>query len=449
MTLAVAPDQLDAFMALAEKRDVEATVVGTFTDHGALVVRHGARTVAHLDLAFLHDGCPGMTLEARWTPPQVPAPRAPRKGPRTSALRKLLGSLDICSREFKSRIYDAEVKGLSVVKPFVGVHADVPSDATVFRVEYDGDEGVVLSDGIHPFLSDLDTYPMMAGIIDLAVRRVVSTGGRLDRIAGLDNFCWPDPVLSGKTPDGPYKMAQLVRANKALYDVTTAYNVPCISGKDSMKNDSVRGGRKISIPPTVLFSTIGKIDDVQQAVTMDFKAAGDVVYVLGLTRSELGASAYHRWLACEQGEPAHIGGRPPSLAPDAALALYRAMNAATAAGVLRSSHTPAMGGLAVALALAALGGDLGAEIRLTDVPADEVLTDDELLFSESNSRFVVTCRPERCSELEAVFAGIPHARVGAVTAQPVLRIAGTGKRAAVEADLPSLRRAFKETLHGI
>ena len=108
----------------------------------------------------------------------------------------------------------------------------------------------------------------MASSIDLAVRRIIAVGGKLGHIAGLDNFCWPDPVQSEKTPDGEYKLAQLVRANQALYDFTKLYKVPCISGKDSMKNDSTRGGRKISIPPSVLFSAISRMDDITKAVTL-------------------------------------------------------------------------------------------------------------------------------------------------------------------------------------
>ena len=303
MSLAVQPEKVDEFLALAKRRDVEATVLGKFTDSGAFVVRYGDKVVGRLEMEFLHDGCPEMTIEAKWTPPAIPAPKPARKGNRNRALLKLLGRLNVCSKEFKSRIYDGEVKGLSVIKPFVGVHADMPSDASVMRVEHGSNEGLILAEGINPFYSDLDTYHMMASVIDEAVRRVISVGGRLGQIAGLDNFCWPDPVLSEKTPDGPYKMAQLVRANKALYDVCTAFKVPPISGKDSMKNDSVRGGRKISIPPTVLFSTIAKMDDVRRAVTMNFKKAGDLIYVIGLTKNELGASEYFRMLAEEQGAP--------------------------------------------------------------------------------------------------------------------------------------------------
>ena len=439
MSLAVQPEKVDEFLALAKRRDVEATVLGTFTDSGAFVVRHGDKVVGRLEMDFLHDGCPEMTIEAKWAPPAIPSPKPARKGNRNRALLKILGRLNVCSKEFKSRIYDGEVKGLSVIKPFVGVRADMPTDASVMRVEHGTNEGIILAEAINPFFSDLDTYHMMASVIDEAVRRVISVGGRLGQIAGLDNFCWPDPVLSEKTPDGPYKMAQLVRANKALYDVCTAFKVPPISGKDSMKNDSVRGGRKISIPPTVLFSTIAKMDDVRRAVTMNFKKAGDLIYVVGSTKNELGASEYFRMLAEEQGAPANYGGEVPKLDVPLALSIYRAMGEATAKGLLRSSHTPTLGGLAVAFALAAAGGDLGAEIWTGDAKID-----DTLLFSESNSRFVVTVAPEKAGELESLFDGLPIARVGTVTEARTLKIGE-----AVEMNIEDLRNAFRKTLYGI
>ncbi len=441
MSLAVPPDKLEAFMALAKRRDVECAALGTFTNSGKLNVLHRGKLVASLGLDFMHEGCPKLHLEARWTPPVVAAPQPLRAGPRTKWLLKLLGALNVCSKEAKSRVYDGEVKGLSAVKPFVGVQSDVPSDATILRFEYGSPEGVVLAEGINPFYSDLDTYHMMASVVDEGVRRIVSVGGRTDRIAGLDNFCWPDPVQSEKTPDGAYKMAQLVRANQALYDLCVAYGVPLVSGKDSMKNDSVRGGRKISIPPTVLFSTIGRIEDVQQAVTMPFKQTGDVVYVLGLTRDERGASEFHRLLAVEQGSPTSVGGAVPQVDAAKAMALYRVHNEAVSRGLFHSSHTPTVGGLTVALALACVGGNLGAEIDLAAAPQDGKLALDALLFSESNSRFIVTCAPGRAAELEALFAGHACARVGVVTAAQTLKIGQ-----AVDAEVAALRKAFKGTL---
>lgn len=441
MTLAVPPEHWHAFAALAKRRDVEVARVGTFTDSGLLRVSHRGRLCGALRLDFLHDGCPRMEIPAVWTPPRVPPPRALRAGDRSTWLLKLLSSLNIRSKEEKTRSYDGEVKGLSVVKPFVGLNSDVPSDATIMRVEYGGHEGVVLAEGVNPFLSDLDTYAMAASVVDEAVRRIVSIGGRWDRIAGLDNFCWPDPVLSEKTPDGPYKMAQLVRANEALFHVCTAYGVPLISGKDSMKNDSVRGGRKISIPPTLLFSALGKIDDVRQAVTMPFKQAGDVIFVVGLTRHELGASEYHRLRARAIGQPHRFGGAPPALDIETAKSLYHTMNEAQVRGLLRSSHTPTAGGLAVAFALAALGGRLGARIELERVP-EKGADLDALLFAESNSRFVITCAAERAAEVEAVFRGLPFARVGEVMAAPELSVSFFGRRV-LDLSLDKLCRAFK------
>ncbi|MBI2440567.1 MAG: phosphoribosylformylglycinamidine synthase [Lentisphaerae bacterium] len=449
MTLAIAPEQVEAFVDLARRRDVEASVLGAFTDSGALVVRYGDRVVGRLDMDFLYEGCPVMTLEARWTPPNVPAPEPLRALRRDTVLAELLGDLNLCSKEFKSRQYDGEVKGLSVVKPYVGIYSDVPSDATVMRVEYDRQEGIILAEGINPFYSDLDPYAMMAAVIDEAIRRIISAGGCLGQIAGLDNFCWCDPVQSEKTPDGHYKLGQLVRANKALYDVTTAFGVPCISGKDSMKNDSTRGGRKISIPPTVLFSTIGRLDDVRKAVTMDMKQAGDLVYVIGLTRRELGASAFFRWLAARQNTPGHVGGVVPGLDISQARALYRAMRQATDQGLLRSSHTPTCGGLAVALALSALGGDVGVEVDLAKAPVENKLSDDELLFSESNSRFIVTVAAERKQALETLLQGLPCACIGQVTAEKVLRVKGLQGKSLLTARISALRKAFKGTLHGI
>jgi len=448
MSLAVAPETVDALLALARRRDVEATVLGTFTDSGRLQVRFGERVAAIIDLDFLHDGCPRLELEARWSPPRIPAPPRPRAGARTTALLEILGSLNVCSKEHKSRRYDAEVKGLSVMKPFVGVRQDVPGDATVMRVEHGRPEGVVLADGINPFYSDLDTYHMMAAIIDLAVRRAVATGASLYHLAGLDNFCWPDPVQSEKNPDGAYKLAQLVRANQALFEVTTALGVPCISGKDSMKNDSIRGGRKISIPPTVLFSVLGRIADVRNAVSLYFKRPGDAIYAVGVTREELGATEYARLLARRAGTPGQIGGEVPRLEMARAQAAYRGVNQAMDARLLRSAHAPGLGGIAVGLALCALGGDLGAQIDLSALPQAAGLTDDGALFSESCGRFLLSCAPSDTPALEDRLSGADFERIGSVTESRDL-VVRRGRRTLIHAPLDRLRKAFKEPLDGV
>lgn len=451
MSLSVASDTIEALQALALRRDVELTILGTFNDSGYIHLLYGEQTVGLLEMTFLHEGCPEMVMEAEWTPPVFDVPQLP-EADLSGVLGDLMARLNIASKEYKSRQYDHEVKGRTVLKPLIGVGRDVPSDATIFLAEYGEREGVVLSRGFNAHYSDLDCYAMIGAVMDEAIRRILAVGGRLDFISGLDNFCWPDPVESTTTPDGRYKMAQLVRANKALYDYCVAFNVPLISGKDSMKNDSTRGGRKISIPPSMLFSALGKIDDVDKAVTMEAKAPGDFVYVIGTTRDELGGSEL-AWMLNEQAgrgwaNPA-IGGQPPQVDAEKALEIYRAVEAAIGVGAVRSMHAPTLGGLGVGLAMVAMGGEVGVEVYLAALPVDGDLSDTQRLFSESAMRFIATVAPEKAEAFEAHMAGVPWARVGVVTEATRVVVKGAGGQAAVEADIAGLKKTWKGVLEGV
>jgi phosphoribosylformylglycinamidine synthase len=355
------------------------------------------------------------------------------------ALKEMLGRLNICSKESVVRQYDHEVQGGSTVKPMVGAANDGPSDAAVIRPILDTFEGVVVANGICPRYSDIDTYHMAACAIDEAVRNAVAVGGSLDRLAGIDNFCWCDPVESDKNPDGRYKLAQLVRANRALYDYTTAYGVPCISGKDSMKNDYIIGGTKISIPPTLLFSTMGKIDDVRKAITMDAKRPGDLVYVLGETREELGGS---EWFALH----GFIGTTVPKVNAQRAKNLYRALSRAIDSGLVASCHDCSDGGLGIAIAEVAFAGGFGMDIALSDVPREGITRDDYLLFSESQSRFVVTISPQAKEAFEEIMAGHSYARIGTVTPEGIFRVAGMNGETILEESIGSLKEAWQKPL---
>jgi phosphoribosylformylglycinamidine synthase len=282
---------------------------------------------------------------------------------------------------------------------------------------------------------------MMSSIIDLAIRRVIAVGGKLGHIAGLDNFCWPDPVQSEKTPDGEYKLAQLVRANQALYDYTKAFKVPCISGKDSMKNDSTRGGRKISIPPTVLFSAIAKMDDISKAVSLDAKFAGDYVYVIGNTAPELGGSEYFAMLDS-------TGCNVPKVDAAYAINIYNAVAGVTGAELAHSLHTPAVGGLAVGLAKVAMGGRLGLKIDLARIPAVGKCNAQELLFSESNSRFIMTVAPKDAAKVEALLGDVPFAKIGEVIEENSLEIK-TPDDILISLKICDLLTEYKGTLDGI
>jgi phosphoribosylformylglycinamidine synthase len=439
MTVAVPPNKLAEFMELATALDVEATDLGEFTDDGLFTVLWKDDTAALLPLDFLHNG-PRMRLTARWQPPSHAEPVLEPPADLTATLIDIMGRWNICSKERLVRQYDHEVQAATVVKPLVGAQNDGPGDAAVLRPVLDRFRGVAVGCGIAPRYSDIDTYWMMAAVIDEAVRNIVAVGANPDHMAGLDNFCWCDPVQSEKTPDGEHKLAQLVRANEALYDITTVYRIPCISGKDSMKNDYSIGETKISIPPTVLFTAVGIVPDVRLAVTPDFKKPGDTIYVLGVTRDETGGSEY---LASR----GFVGNKVPKVAnPRQAIAMYRALHSAITWRLMASCHDLSDGGLGVALAESAFSGALGARVSLSNLVLEGVDRDNVALFSETPCRFVISVSPENRAEFEAAMAGFPLARVGEVTEEPRLRIEGLRGEVVVDADIWELKKRWQEPL---
>jgi phosphoribosylformylglycinamidine synthase len=438
MTLAVGPGKIDQFMELARRRSVEATVLGTFTDSGRLHVLYGGKTVAYLSMDFLHEGVPKMQLEAQWTCREHEEPKFPEPSDLTADLKSVLGRLNVCSKERFVRQYDHEVQGGSVLKPFVGVANDGPGDASIVKPVLGSDRGVVVACGICPKYSDIDTYHMMACAIDEAVRNAVCAGAKIGHIAGLDNFCWPDPVQSEKTPDGTYKLGQLVRACQALYDYCTAYDLPCISGKDSMKNDFRVGDTKISVPPTVLFSVIGVIEDIKNAVSMDAKRPGDVVYVVGETRDELGGSEY---LASK----GYIGNTVPQVDAAVARATYEELSRAIEEGIVASCHDISDGGLGAALAETAFAGGFGMEIDLRNVPGS-IERSDTVLFSESQSRFVVTVSPDKKRRFEAIMGSCLFAPIGTVTEQERFNVTGLDGRYVVQTTIGELKEVWQAPL---
>jgi phosphoribosylformylglycinamidine synthase len=439
MTLAVPPEKLKEFTTLAEEMDVEATDLGIFTDSGYFHCLYNGETACYLDMEFIHEGVPQMRIPAKWEPPVTAEPQLTEPSDYRVQLEELLARLNTCSKESVVRRYDHEVQAGTVIKPLIGVANDGPSDAAVFRPLLDSFEGVVVAHGICPNFSDIDTYHMMACAIDEGLRNYVAVGGNIDHVAGLDNFCWCDPVLSAKTPDGPYKAAQLVRANQALYEYCVDFGVPLISGKDSMKNDYQIGDTKISIPPTVLFSVIGKIDDCTKSVSMDAKKPGDLVYLLGKTCDELGGSEYY----AARGE---LGQNVPKVDSKIALERYRTMNKAQQQGLIASCHDLSDGGLGVAAAETAFAGGYGMQLELARVDSEEGLRADVLLFSESQSRLLVTIHPDKQQAFEALFAGQSCALIGEVTENPEFIVNNSQGESIISTRINDLKEAWQAPL---
>lgn len=440
MTLAVDPQKKAELEKLAAFHEVEIATIGTFTDSGLFHVLWNNATVGLIDLDFLHEGVPQLQLEAVWKEPIeeiVPLPVSDLG----ADLHQLLSSFTICSKEAIVRQYDHEVQGTSVLKPFVGIHSDGPGDASILSM--DGVEGIVVSNGICPRYSEIDTYAMAACALDEAVRNQVCVGADPDRIAILDNFCWPDPIYDPeKTPDGKYKLAQLVRACKALYDGAKAFGTPIISGKDSMKNDYKMDDVKISIVPTLLMTAVGKIPHIEKAVSMDVKQEGDLVYILGVTKCELGGSEYFA-----QKKLSH--GKVPRVDFEAARKLYYALFAVIQAELVASCHDVSEGGLAVALAESACAGDLGLEFDLRSIPTESHLSDAEILFSESASRFVVTIDPQCKAAFESAMQGSAFAHIGTVRKDSLFIAKGMNGQTVLSEEIGKLKKSWQDPLGGL
>ena len=438
MTMAVPDENLEEFMALSAEMDVESTVLGTFTDSGKYYVKYNDKIVTCIDMEFLHNGVPQMELDAIWERPVIKDDAVPAVADQAGLLKSMLGRLNICSKEYVVRQYDHEVQGRSAVKPMVGVKADGPSDAGVIRPELGSDQGLVISHGICPQYSDIDTYWMMANAIDEGIRNAVAVGGDVSYMAGCDNFCWCDPVQSESTPDGHYKLAQLVRANQALEHYCLGFGVPCVSGKDSMKNDYKGGGQKISIPPTVLFSVIGVIPDVNKCLTSDYKNAGDRIYVLGLTKPEFGGSEVAQQLEFSSSAV-------PQVDLVSAKTRYETVFQATQDELINAAHDCSDGGLAVAIAEMCVGGRLGADVNLDAVPTHGELDATGVMYAESASRLVVSVSADKAEAFEAAFAGQVCAYIGDVTDTAKLILKGSDK-IVIEESVEELATAFKATL---
>ena len=371
MSLAVPPEHYHALAQLAARREVELADLGAFTADGTVELRYAGELVGLLDLQFLHHGLPRMELRAVWQPPAPPAVAPERTPPPPwEVLPRLLADPNIASKEALVRQYDHEVQALTVGKPFVGRQMDGPGDGAVLRPRADSLRAITVTHGICPWYSAHDAYHMAMCAVDEAVRAHVACGGDPDRMAALDNFCWPDPVAGPDNPDGEFLLAQLVRAARGLQEACLAYRLPLISGKDSMKNNAVVDGRRIAVLPTLLVSALGIMDDLRRSPSTDFKRPGDLICLVGDDRGELGATAYARLLAA--GGTALPIAEPqrhcPTVDAPAAMRRYRLLHQAIAAGWVASAHDLADGGLAVALAECAIGGRLGARIDLARVP---------------------------------------------------------------------------------
>jgi phosphoribosylformylglycinamidine synthase len=516
MVLAVPAEKVERLRALCAAEDVEMCDLGRFGCRGdsqchtaggegepTLVLTYQGVEVGRLSMKFLHDGLPMPTRKAVWEIPQssVLSPvsigsawETQDSGLRTqdsglaATLKRLLSHPNIASKHWIIRQYDHEVQGGSVIKPLVGPRQDGPGDAAVLRPKLSSNRGIALGCGLAPQLSekatarglalDGDSYWAALAAIDEAVRNVVCAGADPTRIAILDNFCWP-------RCDDPKQLGSLVRAAEACYDGALAYKTPFVSGKDSLSNQfTMEDGTVITIPPTLLITAMGIVPDVLKCRTMDAKAAGNLLLLIGETTSAMGGAHVLLTSPARQGEGQGAGAQaqehegtqepdnskldtrnselPPIRHPPSAIrnlhiprvdltagpANAAAVAQLIAQGLAASTHDCSDGGLLVAAAEMAFAGGAGLEMDLSHVPSQETLSEFERCFAETPSRYLVEVAPDKLDAAIRLLRklNIPFAQVGTFTPHDRLTVRTARRGQLMDEPLESLREAWVKTL---
>ncbi len=445
LVIAVPPAKLPRLQEVAALWDVEVSVLGTFTGDGQLRVRYNGTLVADLPMAFLHDGLPRRQMTAVYREKENGEARDTRQGTGSSPLTidnspltidyfnplllALLAHPSVASKEEVIRRYDHEVRGGTLVRPLTGPQMDGPSDAAVLKPmgTWHHEKAFALSVGINPLLGKRDPYAMAVSAIDEAFRNLVAVGTDPDHVAILDNFCWGNPTL-------PDRLGALVRTCQGCYDGAVAYRAPFISGKDSLYNEF--NGQPI--PGTLLISAIGVVPEMGRCVTSHLKGAGNLLYLLGETKAELGGSLLYHHLE-------ETGGTAPTM-PTEPLTRYRLLHGAIRQGLIQSAHDLSEGGLAITVAEMALAGRLGAAVKLDKMTEgeDDKMGDAALvaLFSESNGRLLLEVKAEDAAEVEAHFGAVSMLRLGEVTTAQQLAIQH-GSKIVVNLPITALLTAWK------
>lgn len=453
--MSLSTKNLAELSSLAAKYNVECSELGKFTNDGYFRITRQGRTLALLDLEFLHKGVPVLMLESQWDLRQEGLEEPiPAELELKATLLKLLSHPNICSREFLIRQYDHEVQGTSVIKPLMGANQKAPCDAAVIAPILGEKQGLAVSNGLCPQLSEYSPELMAYCAADEAVRNAVCVGADPSTLVLLDNFCWPDPVFGPANPDGKRKLAQLVMSCRALAQVVRDYGTPLISGKDSMKNDFDDGKIRLSIPPTLLVSAMGKVNDVEKAISMEFKNEGDLIYLLSAASLGLTASTIAEVLDW------NISNSLPDIDAINAANMYKQVHAAIESGMLKSAHDLSEGGLGVALAESCIGSGLGAliqaekmnEAALSCIKEKDPLKRELLsrldfaLFAEGPARLLVTIDAGKREEWEKHMQQFSCIQLGEVSLEPKLRFVKQNKQEIFQVEISEMLHAWQKML---
>lgn len=384
MVLAVEPEKVAKVLAICRALNVEATVIGEFTNDRQLVVSYNEETVCCLDMDFLHHGWLQKVRQAVWQAPFFKEPDLLPPVDWVGTYSKIMSHWNVCSKEPIVRMYDHGVQGTCALPPFSGVHKDAPNDAAILTPLLGYPCAVVISHGLNPVLNKIDPYYGSLWAIAEAVANAVAVGANPQELMLIDNFIWPVPEENF--------LGALDLAVDACVDFTQATGIPFISGKDSLSStyrgkeghrdkqdkQSEANNLVINIPPVLCVSAFGRLPDVAHTVSADFKKVNSQIVLVGYRNlAEMAGSVYYALAG-------YIGNNLPKInlsgLPQVCQAIYQAI----AKEMVLACHDISEGGLAVTLAEMCFGGNIGAVIN---VPVNE--KPENFLFNETAGCFLV------------------------------------------------------------
>jgi phosphoribosylformylglycinamidine synthase len=424
MLLSVPEENLQEVLSIFEREDVEATPIGKFIEKASLTVDYEGERVVEVGIDFLFEP-PVVERKAELQRSRQKEPSFKEPADLEGTILRLLSAPNIASKEAVIRTYDHEVKANTVIKPLQSSHAG-PNDASVIKPLNNSWKGLVISCGMNPNYGKVSSYWMAASSVDEAVRNNTAVGGR--RIALLDNFTWGNP-------EKPSRLGSLVEACEACYETARGFETPFISGKDSLYNESPLG----PVTSTLLITGVGVIPDVRNAVSMELKQSNNLVYLIGQTLPELGGSEYYKLRGV-------VGESVPKVNTEQAKDIFDSIVKAIDEGFLKACHDLSEGGLGVALAEMAFTGNRGIDLWLKDVPRPMDLSrNDFILFSESNSRFLVEVDDGRQEDFEELMRENRFALVGRVRKDDCFSVYDAKDERLIETNLATLRKSWKST----
>ena len=402
MSLAVPPEHMERLKTICREHNVEVTVIGEFTDTEKLELFYHNELVGELTMEFLHHGLPKrvMTAVAQEHPVQLIEPDLPSDWEQTCI--EIMQHLNVCSKEPIVRMYDHGVQGSSTLPPFAGVAGDAPNDAVIITPVPGQKFGAVIAHGLNPVLNTIDPYAGSIWAATEAVANAVASGANPDELMLIDNFIWPYPDEAS--------MYDLDRAVDACVDFVRATGMPFISGKDSLSSTyRAPDGSVLKIPPVLCISCFGRIADVTQTVSTDFKRPGSVIALVGHREvQQMGGSSYFDVTAATSPQV-------PVIDPDQLITTLRYLFQANRSGKVLACHDISEGGLLAALAEMCLGGHTGASIHIPDGKRA-----DYYLFNETAGCFIVEM--DDLAKAGELFKDVPHIILGNTTAEPNISV---------------------------